>query len=138
MPPQITWTLRSTKNTHKTRIALTTTTPCSKPIPKRVQNQETRLPPHIAHHIIIIQWRDQKEQRKGEEKESSYPRTKKDGERHRQNLRRHRKRVGQKNGGVLPKPKRTPRIRRRSPRKHQRRTIWILGSSWKFRTIDGG
>ena len=28
------------------------------------------------------------------------------------------------------KPKQTPRIRRRA--------IWTLGSSWKFRTIDGG
>ena len=125
VPPQITRTLRPTQNSHQTGVTIPTTTPRSNPIPKRIQNKETRFSSYLTHHIIVFQWRNQKEQRKREEK-LLHPRTEKGRKRNRSSLRRHRKRMGQKDGGVLPKPKRTPRIRRRSPRKHQRRAIWIL------------
>ena len=131
MPPQITWALRPTQNAHKTRITLTTTPPRSNPLSERIQNQETRVPPHITHHILLLLRKNHQKQGKGEE-ETSYPRAKKDRKRHRQGFRRHRKRMGQKDGGILPKPKRTPRIRRRSPRKHQRRAIWILDPHGNF------
>ena len=106
VPPQITRTLWPTQNTHQTRITFTTTPPCSNPISKRIQNQETRLPPHIAHHILLFQRKNHQEQGKRKEK-TSYPRTKKDQKRHRQSFRRHREGVGQKNGGILPTTKRT-------------------------------
>ena len=82
VPPQITRTLRLTQNTHQTRITFTTTSPCPNPIPKRIQNQETQLPPHIAHHILIFQRKNHQEQGKRKE-ETPYPRTREDGKGHR-------------------------------------------------------
>ena len=76
-----------TKNPHQTRITVTTTPPCLNPISRRIQNQKTRLPPHLTNHLFIIKRRNQKEQRKGEEKESLHSRTKEDREGNRQGLR---------------------------------------------------
>ena len=77
VPPQITWTLRSTQDSHQTGVTIPTTTPRPNPLSERIQNKKTRLPPHLSNHLVVLQRKNQQKQRKREEEELLYPRTKK-------------------------------------------------------------
>ena len=83
---QITRTLWSTQDSHQTRVTITTTPPRPNPLPERIQNKETSIPPYLPNHLIVFKQWNQKEQKKRQKEELLHPRTKKGRKRSRSSL----------------------------------------------------